>query len=488
MSGTSGAAEGGRGVRRVAVVGGGLSGLAAAHRLLELSQTGGEPFQITLFEGGARFGGLVQTVRNEGYLLELGADSFITNKPAAVKLCERLGLAGELIPTVSRYRRSQVLFRGKPYGVPEGFQLLTPASIRSFLFSPLFSVRGKLRMARELFLPPRSEAGDESLASFVTRRFGQEALDRLVQPMVGGIYTSDPAKLSVAATMPRFLEMERAHGSLLRAMRHRKPQEGEASGARYGLFTTLRNGLSQLIDELVEVLQEGGVRLRPHAAVSGMLRLEGEGTGFRLELPGGEAENFDRVVVALPAYRAAGLVQGFAPELARELNGIEYASSAIVVSGHKLSDIRDPLDAFGLVIPAVEKRKILAVSYSSRKFPERAPEGRVVLRTFVGGAMQPELFGLSDEEMQQVVRDELREILGVTGEGDFWMVARYPKSMPQFYVGHQERMARIQHAERKIPGFALAGNAYEGVGIPDAIGSGETGAERLLRERVDLRE
>ncbi|MFO1023460.1 MAG: protoporphyrinogen oxidase [Planctomycetales bacterium] len=467
-------------VRRIAVIGGGLSGLAAAHRLVELSAARNERIKLTLFEAGEQFGGLVQTVREGEYLVELGADSFITNKPAAIRLCERLGLGPELIPTEAKYRRSQVLFRGKPHAVPEGFQLLTPASIRSFLFSPLFSLRGKLRMGWELFVPPRREEGDESLSSFVTRRFGQEALDRLVQPMVGGIYTSDPRKLSLAATMPRFLEMEQKYGSLLRAMRQgQSREEGKAgaSGARYGLFVTLRNGMSELTSKLVSTLQGAGVELRMKSPVT---RLSGNATGFQVETQGG-AEDYDGVIVALPAYRAAELVSPFAAELAGVLNKIEYASSAIVVSGHKLADIRDPLDAFGLVIPAVEKRKILAVSYSSRKFPGRAPEGRVILRTFVGGDMQPELFDLSDAEMEQMVKSELREILGVSGKEDFFEIARYPRSMPQFQVGHLERVKEIRKLAAAVPRFALAGNAYDGVGVPDTIASGEQAAESVLR-------
>lgn len=469
-------------VRRIAVIGGGLCGLAAAHRLVELSRERNDPVKVTLFEAGQSFGGLVQTVREGDYLIERGADSFITNKPGGIRLCERLGLGAELIPTEARYRRSQVLFRGKPHAVPEGFQLLTPASIRSFLFSPLFSLRGKLRMGCELFVPPRREESDESLASFVTRRFGEEALDRLVQPMVGGIYTSDPRKLSLAATMPRFLEMEKKHGSLLKAMRHSQGRgEGktEASGARYGLFVTLRNGMSELTTRLVSTLQNAGVELRTGTSVSAISPLS-EGAGYRLELKASAAETFDGVILALPAYRVAALVSSFAAELAAELNKIEYASSAIVVSGHKLTDIRDPLNAFGLVIPAVERRKILAVSYSSRKFPRRAPEGRVILRTFVGGDMQPELFDLSDAELEQVVKSELREILGVTGQEDFFTIARYPRSMPQFHVGHLERVQEIRRLAAQWPGFAVVGNAYEGVGVPDTIASGEAGAEKVF--------
>jgi len=470
---------------RVAVVGGGVAGLAAAHRLQELADDEGFPLDLTIFEAGERPGGVVGTRMIDGYRVELGADSFITNKPWAVDLCRRLGIENELIPTNAEYRRSLVLRNGVPVPVPEGFQLLAPVDVRAVLRSPIFTWRGKLRLAMEYLVPRGPAGGDESLAHFVRRRLGREALDRLVQPMVGGIYTSDPERLSLRATMPRFLEMEQRHGSLIRALKAQKKRgdgdETGASGARYGLFATPRKGISTLIDALVGRVSQGA-RIELDTEVTSIAP-EAEGAGFRLVRADGGSEGFDAVVLAVPAYRAGDLLKPFAPLVARELQQIEYASTAIVVSGHKLADIRHPLDAFGLVIPAIEKRRILAVSFTSRKFPDRAPEGCVQLRTFVGGAMQADLFQRSDAELLAMVREELESILGVTWKPDFTTIARWGRSMPQYYVGHLDRVAAIERELAAWPRLALAGSAYHGVGLPDSIHSGEDAAERIVRSR-----
>jgi len=477
-------------MRRIAVVGGGLSGLAAAHRLIESSapraagsaQAGQSPLEVTLFEAGPRLGGVVGTERRDGYLVERGADSFITNKPWGIDLCRRLGLEGELIGTDPAYRRSLVLRAGKPVEVPDGFLLLAPAKIGPILTTPLLSLRGKARLGLEYFIPRRRDGGqDESLASFVRRRFGREVFERIVQPLVGGIYTADPEKLSLRATLPRFLDWERDYGSLIRAARRdarqRNTQGGE-SGARYGLFATLAGGLSRLIDTLAERIAASG-RIRLGTRIEKLAPLEG-GAGFECHPADGPAEQFDAVVLALPAYRAAELARPFNSQLAEPLGEIEYASSAIVVTGHALADVRHPLKGAGLVIPATERRDVLAVSFASRKFPGRAPEGRVLLRSFVGGALQPELLERSDDELVALVRRELGELLGVGGKEDFALVARYPRAMPQYHVGHLDRVARIATGLESHPRLALAGNALHGVGLPDCIHSGEEAAERIL--------
>jgi oxygen-dependent protoporphyrinogen oxidase len=470
---------------RVAVIGGGLSGLAAAYRLQELCARDQRPLDLILFEAGSRLGGVVGTRTIAGYRVETGADSFITNKPWAVDLCRRLGIEDRLIPTAPRYRRSLVLRKGRALPVPAGFQLLAPVDVGAVVRSPIFSWPGKLRMAFEYFVPRRTPVDDESLADFVRRRFGREALERLVQPLVGGIYTSDPEKLSLRATMPRFLEMEREHRSLIRALRQQRGRNDEndpgAGGARYGLFAAPAGGISQLVDALAKEVQDH-CSVRFDTEIQALVP-EVDGRGFALELPFGAKESFDAVVLAIPAFRAGPAIAGFAPSAAAALGRIEYASTAIVVSGHKLADISNPLDAFGLVVPAIENRKILAVSFTSRKFPGRAPDGCVQLRTFVGGAMQPELMLLSDDEIRRLVQTELEEILGVTWHPEFAFVARWIRSMPQYHVGHLDLVATIDAELAGFPRLALAGNAYRGVGIPDCIHSGETAAERVYASR-----
>ncbi len=466
--------------RRVAIIGGGITGLAAAHRLGELSPGRGRPVDVTLFEASPRLGGVFGTQTIDGFTIETGADSFITNKPWALDLCQRLNLTDQLISTDSRFRRSLILKDGRPVATPQGFELIVPRRFGPLLWSPLLSRRGKLRVASEFFIPARRDDADESLGSFVRRRLGPEALERIVQPMVGGIYTSDPERLSMQATLPRFLAMERDHGSLLKAVlreRHRSSAGDQAaSGARYGLFASLAGGLSLLVDTLHQQLQSRGT-IQLQRSVDAVRPID---TGWTLRTSSGEALTFDALIVAVPAYRAASLIESWDADLAGRLQAIEYASSAIVVTGHRLADIRHPLDAFGLVIPHVEGRRILAVSFLSRKFPSRAPEGQVILRTFVGGAMQPEQLECTDDELVQLVRSELQELLGVQGYPLVSLVARYDRGMPQYHVGHLDRVASIETAAARHAGFQLAGNAYHGVGLPDCIHSGERAAEAVF--------
>ncbi len=340
-------------------------------------------------------------------------------------------------------------------------------------------------MACELLVPARRDETDESLADFARRRFGTEALERIIQPMVGGIYTSDPERLSMRATMERFVAMEREHGSVIRGMRaeqarNKGDRDPGASGARYGLFASLKTGMHELQDRLAERIVAQGTVVRKGARVTDLTRGP-EGVWRVTSVSGGVAstDEFDSVVNALPAWEAAALLRTTAPALAADLAAIEYASTAIVVSGHALADIAHPLDAFGLVIPARERRRILAVSFTSRKFADRAPVGCVQLRTFVGGAMQPELLNQSDEDIVRLVRGELADILGVRGEPRFAIVARWNRAMPQYHVGHLDRVQRIERLAESMPGFALAGNAYRSR-LADVIHSGEQAAERVM--------
>jgi oxygen-dependent protoporphyrinogen oxidase len=463
---------------RVAVVGGGLSGLSAAHRLLELADGA---LSITLIESQSRLGGSVWTKQVGGYQVDGGADMFMTiDKPWALELCERLGIAGRLIAPNRDFRHSLVLRGGKPARVPDGFELMAPTRLGAMFSSDILSPWAKLRMAAELVLPRGPHGGDESVASFVRRRFGNEALERLVQPLVGGIYTGDLEKLSIRATLPRFVDMERDDRSVivgaLRRQRGPNDKSVSSSGARYGMFVGFPGGMQELTDALVARLQES-VELRldePVTAVRG-----GDGGGYRVELANEELQ-FDAVVVATPAWSAAELVRSWSTPLARRLASIEHASAAVVVSGHRLADIEHPLDAYGLVVPAAEQREVLAVSFASRKFAGRAPEGRVQLRTFIGGDMQAGLFSLSDEELLRLARAELEQMFGLTGREDFAFVARHARGLPQYHVGHLDLLNAIDREVERYPGLALAGNAYRGVGIPDCVHSGEQAAERVL--------
>ena len=468
--------------KRVAIIGGGITGLATAHRLISLDPQ----VEVTIFESSDRLGGIIQTVQQAGFLIELGPDSFITNKPGGMQLCEEVGFSDQLIATDETYRRSLVLRKGRPLPVPDGFMLMAPANPVAIMKTPILSARGKFRLLREAIVAAKTTDEDESLATFVRRRFGQEALERLVQPLIGGIYTANPEKLSLKATLPRFLDMEREHGSVIRATlaeQERKSEPKQAasgSGARYGLFATPTNGLTSLVDAVEQNLQASGrVTINTNCAVTSLPRQEGE---WHVRTADSGEAKFGAVVVTLPCRKAAELLDASAAELSSTLREYEYASSAIVVSGHQLSDFSHPLDAFGLVIPAIENRDILAVSFTSRKFVGRVPDGAVLLRTFVGGAMQPDLLKLSDDEIVSLVQEELSSILGMKSAPMFHRIVRYNNAMPQYHVGHLDLVDRTEAAVRKLQGLELAGNAFRGVGIPDSIASGRLAAEQMVTE------
>jgi oxygen-dependent protoporphyrinogen oxidase len=464
-----------------------VSGLAAAHRLVEL-QAKENPFEVVLLEASGRLGGTVRTHRREGFLIEGGPDSFISEKPEALKLAKRLGLADRLINTNERHRRSFVVRGGRLRPTPEGFQLLAPSRMMPFLTTDIFTWRGKARMALDLLLPRRKGANgldDESLAAFVRRRFGREALERMAQPMVGGIYTADPEALSLRATMPRFLEMERRDRSLILSMWKAGRRAGSearhgrgASGARYSLFLSFDEGTQVLTDALAARLPYAGVRLNTKVT---SLRPEGHSRRWSLTVDGGETLEADAVCLALPAHAAARLVRETDEALAEELGAIPYASTATVNLAYRRADIPHPLDGFGFVVPFVERRATLACTFSSVKFPSRAPEGHALLRAFVGGALQPDMFELDEDRMVEAVRRDLRDLLGVEAPPSFAHVEKWPRSMAQYHLGHTSRVARIRDLTGRLPALALCGNAFEGAGLPDCIRSGESAAEAVSK-------
>jgi oxygen-dependent protoporphyrinogen oxidase len=456
----------------VVIIGGGISGLAAAHRL------GEQQVHVTLLEASPRLGGTIQTEQRDGFLLERGPDSFISEKPQALALAKRLGLESRLIQTNEQFRRSFIVRNGRLRAVPEGFQLLAPSRLWPFITSDIFSVFGKARMAADLLLPRKSANGisDESLASFVRRRLGTEALDRMAQPMVGGIYTADPETLSLRATLPRFLDMEREHRSLILAMlRQGRAQKIGTSGARYSLFLSFDQGMQVLVDALEQQLK-ADIRLNTRAQT-----LKCNGAGWTIVTSDGAELKADAVCVALPAYVAAGLLNDVHERLAERLRQIKYASTATINFAYRREAVKHPLNGFGFVVPFVEKRALIACTFSSVKFSGRAPEGRVLLRAFAGGALQPEIFALDEGDMRVMVETGLRELLGITEDPLFVEAAKWKDSMPQYEVGHLERVNEIERLVNELPGLSLAGNAYRGAGIPDCIASGERAADVLVR-------
>jgi len=465
---------------RIIVIGAGIAGLAAAHRIIELNSEKSSNLEVLLLEASSRLGGSIATERVGDFLVEGGPDSFITEKPSALRLCERLALTSRLISTQSNYQKIYVVHRGKLVSLPEGFFLLAPTRLWPFIQTPLFSWAGKLRMAGELLIPRAYANGDESLGAFVRRRFGAEALERIAQPLVGGIYASDPDQLSLTATMPRFKEMERLRRSVILAMwaeQRRRARSREAgSGARWSLFVTLADGMQELVEALAKRLPANSIRL--NAAVTGLRR--DENSVWRVTVADNETISGDGVILAAPAFHAGAILEPVAGDAANELKQINYASTATVNLAFRRADFPRQPDSFGFVVPAVERRKIMACTFSSLKYPGRAPEDCILLRAFVGGALQPELFDVEDTEMEMNVRAELASLLGVTARPLFSRIRRYPRSMPQYHVGHQARVERIESALKKLSTLGLAGSAYHGVGISDCVRTGEQAAEKIF--------
>jgi oxygen-dependent protoporphyrinogen oxidase len=481
--------------RRIVVIGGGISGLAAAHRILERIETARHSddaphtrIEVLLLESSHRLGGTIHTHRHQGFLLEGGPDSFITEKPAAVELAKRLGIENHLIDTNESHRRSFVVRGGRLRPTPEGFQLLAPSRLWPFVTSSIFSWRGKARMALDLVLPRRAMShgiDDESLADFVRRRLGNEALQRMAQPMVGGIYTADPEHLSLRSTMPRFLDMEEEHRSLILAMwrasrlaRANGSREEGTSGARYGMFLSFDGGMQTLTDAIVERLPLEWMQTK--VMVEG-LEFAATSGKWVVKTADGGAIIADGVCVALPAYAAANVLASVDAALASELEAIPYASTATVNLAYTRDQIPHALDGFGFVVPFVEKRTILACTFSSVKFAGRAPDRCALLRAFVGGALQPENFELDEELIIDKVCRDLRDLMGIEAPPLFAQVEKWPRSMAQYHIGHMERLESIRARLRNFPTLRLAGNAYEGAGIPNCISSGETAADELLQ-------
>jgi oxygen-dependent protoporphyrinogen oxidase len=456
---------------RVAIIGGGIAGLSAAYEL-ELARESGADVEYALFEAGSRLGGVVASALIDGTVLELGPDSFLTEKPAAAELCRELGLEASLIGSNDATRKTYILVRKKLVPLPDGLMFLVPTKLVATALSPLFSLRTKMRMAMEFFRSSRPAGADESVASLVARHYGQEVVDRLADPLLSGIYGGDAGQLSAQAVLPRFVAMEAAYGSLTRGMlAGRRKMRGVTAGkAARPIFTTLKGGLQQMIDALVARLDSRCLQL--DAPVGGLAQSEG---GWLLN----GQQRFDAVIVATPAGAAADLVRSVDLVLSETLAEIPYTSSITVNLVYDKAALGPLPEGFGFLVPAVEGRALLACTFVHRKFAGRTAPGKAVLRAFLGGARDEELLNASDASLGELVREELRAILGIVAVPERVQVQRWKHAMAQYSVGHQERIRRVRERVAMLPGLHLVGNAYDGIGISDCIRLGRAAARRV---------
>ena len=470
---------------RIAIIGGGIAGLAAAYEL-ENARQAGAAVEYTLFDERPRLGGSLASEIVGGAVLERGPDSFLTEKPAAAELCRELGLGGELIPSNDAARKTYIVVRNRLVALPDGLMFLVPTKLVPTAMTRLFSVRTKMRMALELLHPPRPNDGDESVARLVERHFGQEAVDRLADPLLSGIYGGDATQLSAQTVLPRLVEMETKYGSLTRGMlaAHRRMRalaktSSKTQNGGAAIFTALRGGMQQLVGAITERLDAASVRTS--TPVSG---IEKTAQGWRVQA-GGVSQVFDALIMAAPAWAAGALLTPVDAALGAELSGIPYSSSITVNLIYDEGKIGPLPEGFGFLVPAVEGRAMLACTFAHRKFLGRTPPGKAVFRAFLGGMKRDDLLAESDDALVAVVRREMREILGAKTIGaevepDFAQVTRWRRAMAQYAVGHKARMQRVNASVAALLGLRLVGNAYDGIGVPDCIRLGRKAARELL--------
>jgi oxygen-dependent protoporphyrinogen oxidase len=404
----------------VVVIGGGISGLSAAYYLQEGVARSELDIEVILIEKEKRFGGCIVTEKMDGFIIEGGPDCFLSEKPWTIKLCEELGVGDRLLCTNEGNRRVFILSRGKLHELPEGFMLMIPTSLTPFLKSTLISLPGKFRMAMDLFLPRNRSVEEESLSQFVKRRLGNEALEKIAEPLVAGIHAGTPETMSLSSTFPRFIQLEEEYRSLILGMLARRKMAAEFAqkgpGRKRTMFMTLMDGMMELTDTLKTRLDKRS--LLSDKKVIRLNRLSDtaflNNPTYEVNLESGETLGADCVVLATPTYITAELIQGLAGTLSKVLLSIPYVSTATISLAYRQADIHHPLDGFGFVIPRAEKRKIMASTWTSVKFSHRSPPDSVLLRAFVGGAQNEDLVGIDDEVIIDMVRKELLDIMGIT--------------------------------------------------------------------------
>jgi oxygen-dependent protoporphyrinogen oxidase len=458
-------------MKRIAIIGGGISGLSAAF-FLEKRRLAGIPLEYVLFEESPRLGGVIFTERMDDCLVEAGPDSFLTEKPWASELCRELGIADQLVGSNDSQRKTYILVKGKLIPMPDGLAFMIPTKMLPAALSPLFSFHTKLRMMSEWLHPSLEIKNDESVASFVERHYGKEMVARVADPLLSGVYGGEASQLSVKAVLPRFAEMQARYGSLGKAMIENRRQATRKDVRP--VFTSPKNGMQQMVDALL--LRISGSCIRANAPIQSLSTVSG---GWRVSSRD-QTEQFDSVIVAVPGYAAAMLLDGSNANLASELRGIQYSSSVTVALGYDRK-VRALLPAgFGYLAPRSEGNRVLAVTFVHNKFSHRAPDDRALLRCFLGGTRDEAILKLSDEEILRIVRKELREVLGIDSDPLFARVYKWRAAMAQYNVGHLGRLQRIERLRTEVPGLFFAGNAFNGIGVPDCVRSGDQAAREAI--------
>lgn len=464
---------------KVAIVGGGISGLSTAFEI-QKARAASPHLEYVLLEQSPRLGGSIFSERIDECLVEGGPDSFMTEKTSATKLCADLDLADHLVGSNDASRKTYILLKNRLIALPDGLMFMVPTKLMPTALTPLFSWKTKIRMGLELLHPPRPMQRDESVAELIQRHFGAEVVDRLADPLLSGIYGGDAAVLSARTVLPKLVEMEEKYGSLSRGMlaaysSGSQPHPQTNGKPRRSVFSSLRGGMQEMVDGIEARLDPASIRRS--TVVS---RIDRVAESWQLVVDG-EPQLFDAVVVATPAWAAGSLLAGLDPQLGIDLGDIPYSSSITITIGYGEAGLASLPEGFGFLVPASEKRSMLACTFVHRKFPGRAPEGIGMLRCFLGGARNSALLNDSDQQLESLVRAELKDILGITAEPRFVRVHRWRRAMAQYAVGHQERMTRIIQAVARQPRLALAGNAYLGIGVPDCIRTGQEAAATILR-------
>jgi oxygen-dependent protoporphyrinogen oxidase len=461
---------------RIAIIGGGISGLSAAY-YLEKERAAGAPVEYSLFESGARLGGVMFSDKIGDCVVEGGPDSFLTEKPWANQLCAELGIAGDLIGSNDAQRVTYILVKGRLIPMPDGLMFMVPTKLIPTALTRLFSWKTKFKMLGELLHPPSPVGKDETVAQMVERHFGAEVVDRLADPLLSGVYGGDAASLSVRAVLPKFVEMEESYGSLCRAMlagRRKLAEMRKAKGyAPKPLFSSLKGGMQQMIDAIVARLNPQSLRISTE--VNSLSQKDG---GWELITPRG-AERFDAVIFATPARVASIMLAKVDAQLSDDLGQVEYSSSITTTLGYKRADLKSCKPGFGFLIPRSEGTRMLATTFVHTKFPFRAPDDKALVRCFLGGANDPAVLKLSDEEITAIVRKELKQITGITADPWFVKVYRWDRSMAQYTPGHLERIERIGETLKHIQNLSIAGNFYKGIGVPDCIRTGKEAAQHM---------